>query len=638
MGTFGLCDYLNQRDISAQILNLALYEGAHQSAVLKGYLGEYCPSHVGLIFHWQETLEGLLRVAREVKRRAPEIETVCGGMTAGYFGPDLLRKCAHIDYVIKGDPERPMERLLKGAHVGEIPNLVYRDRAGVQANEVSFFADEETLSSISFSRLPDLLDYELYLQAIEKKLGFPLFIGRGCPFGCEYCGGSRKAFWLHSGRPRPVVRSIPSVIADLRSLKAFTRRIYLCYETDRFYIKTLFEAMKREQDLVKEFSLNYGAWELPDREFLELYKDLFILDRDEKSLFELSPEVFGDKSRREIKHQETYSIKELVGNLHLIFRILKDSVKVYLFFSRYHVTAQTYAAVREEILRIFQLKHTLIAHGLVCARVFYDHLSTDVGSRYWERYVRNSRDLDTLVSWSRRLKNSKGRRFPVDNLCIYTPEGLSEKDLLTCELLIHLLKSLERDAHALFHILFQCLDGRFVDLLEAAVEAVLADGSKNPFKDLDLHEVLFDLKEAIHERPSLLSRIPFIEDLARLHMRKLRGPEKGHRSRDASERGSLKLNQNAISVHDHDYLDLSGFLKRLKEEGPEDLTPEKTVYIFLVDEILTMPLQTYDMTIRAFERGSPPDQYYTSMARRGIFDLSYHQNLIARLVESNVLC
>jgi len=67
MGTFGLCDYLNQKKITTGILNLALYDETQRASVLNRYLEQFRPTHVGLILHWQETVEGMLRAGQQVK-------------------------------------------------------------------------------------------------------------------------------------------------------------------------------------------------------------------------------------------------------------------------------------------------------------------------------------------------------------------------------------------------------------------------------------------------------------------------------------------------------------------------------------------------------------------------------------------
>lgn len=227
-----------------------------------------------------------------------DVKIVCDGFTAGYCGEALLQKWDFVDYVIKGDPEMPLERLLQGGDAPDIPNLIYRDGTAVRSSSLTYCIDDETISNLSFCTLHYLRDYELYVRTVETKLGFPLFVGRRCPFDCDYCGGGRQAFRRHSGRARPVTRSIDSILADLRRLQEYTTEIYLCYEADRGYIKDLFDAISEDETLVKVFRLNYGGWDLFDEEFLDLYEEVFVTDRHSPPLLEISPEVFDDAGRR----------------------------------------------------------------------------------------------------------------------------------------------------------------------------------------------------------------------------------------------------------------------------------------------------------------------------------------------------
>jgi hypothetical protein len=638
MGTFGLCDYLSNKDIQVKLLNLAVYDKNKMARVLNHYLDIFHPTHVGLIFHWQETAEGFLWVGERLKSCIDRVKVICGGFTAGYFGENLLEKYQFADYVVKGDPERPLELLLRGADLSEIPNLIYKDSARIMSNRISYHIDQETISSISFCDMSYLYDYEMYIDAIEKKLGFPIFLGRGCVFSCRYCGGSIGSFRLHSGSRRPVVRSIGAVIADLKRLKDFTRKIYICYEIDPGHIKALFEAMKKERTLIKTFQLNYGAWQLFNKEFLELYKDLFIFDKEKKPVFELSPEVFDDKSRQKIKHRNvTYPLKDLRKNLDLINNYLSDSVNVSVFFSRYHDTARTYSDMRKEIIGIFRLKHDLFSNNLTNVRICYDHLSTDVASRYWENYVKNGSDLDTLISSARKLKAQEQYSFPANNLCIYIPETLSDEDIFRCELLILILKTLEEHFHELFHILFRCLGELTIDLVERVIAEEYSSRPGNVFTSLDHSELLNHLKQKITHQESLMSRLPFVEDLIGLQLKKVVCRRIPQPIRSLYQTKRPMLNQAFISIHSHDYLDLLNFLKRLGKDGQNDLTQGKTVFIFLVDDILSMPYETYNATLKAFEDGISLDEYYEMMKRRRIFTLSYHKDLLARLFQSNVL-
>jgi hypothetical protein len=78
-------------------------------------------------------------------------------------------------------------------------------------------------------------------------------------------------------------------------------------------------------------------------------------------------------------------------------------------------------------------------------------------------------------------------------------------------------------------------------------------------------------------------------------------------------------------------------LEKLGKKGPDNLTPNKTAFIFLADEIMSMPYETYRMTLKAFETGISLDQYYVLMRQRGIFDLSYHESFVAKMFKNDVL-
>jgi hypothetical protein len=638
MGSFGLCDYLSRRTIDAKLLNLAVYDENSVGEVLTHYLNVFQPTHVGLIFHWQETAEGFLWAGEQIRTHNKKLKILAGGFTAGYFGENLLQRCDFLDYVVKGDPEKPLELLLNNAEPADIPNLIYRTSSGISVNPVSFQIDQQTLSVHSFCNLSCLFDYERYLQTINKKLGFPLFIGRGCAYSCQYCGGSRSSFRYHSGRATPVVRSIDSIIADLKRLKGFTQKIYICYENDRDYVKSLFQAMKKEEDLVKVFQLHYGAWKLPDEQFLKLYQDLFIFPEANKSVLELSPEVFDDASRKKIKHPAVnYSIKDLKQNLSLINKQFGNSMNVSVFFSRYHTTTKTYPDMKKEIAGIFRLKHELFCEEIVNTRIFYDHLSADVACRYWEQHVRQPREFDTLVSAIRKLRAQEKYSFRLDNLCAYIPDTLSETDIFRCELLIFILKIIEKDFHELFHILMKCAGERVVDLMEKIIADEYSGRPGNIFASLDPCGLLDLVMRKVQEDETLSVRIPFIGDLTGFSIEKAKAKRNPRAIESCYQVNRPKLNPVYIAAHDHDYPDLISFLKRLDREGSDNLRPEKTVVLYLCDEIISMMNDTYNATIREFEKGISVDEYYERMKKQRIFTPSYHAQLIAKLFRNNVL-
>ena len=97
------------------------------------------------------------------------------------------------------------------------------------------------------------------------------------------------------------------------------------------------------------------------------------------------------------------------------------------------------------------------------------------------------------------------------------------------------------------------------------------------------------------------------------------------------------LNHAFIAIHDHDYLDLLNLLERLEKKGTDRLRAQETAFIFLADEILSMPYETYRVTLKEFESGISLEDYYERMRDREIFDLQYHERLVAKMFENGVL-
>ncbi len=637
MGTFGLCDYLGRQGIEVRIINPALYTESRAREVIEEQLQDLRPTHVGLILHWQEAADGMLKTMNQVRAWNQHVPIICGGFTAGYFGEDLLKKYSGLDYIVKGDPEVPMARLLTGQSPENIPNLTYREAGVVRASASTWLIDQKTLDGLSFAKLEYLVDYDLYLEKVESKLGFPIFIGRGCVYNCDYCGGSCRAFGRHSGRRHPVARSLGSIVDDLKKLKDHTSILYICYEVDLNLVRSLFGAIRDHSDIAGHFMLNYGAWHLLDPDFLSLYKEVFKCSDSCRPLLEFSPEVYDDTNRKRIKNFKTYTVEELVENIDLINDVLDHHVLIKVFFSRYHDTDQTLEAFKSELTGIYRLKHHLAATGRSNVKVCYDHLSTDVGSRYWEQYVANFTDFDTLLRLKGEVDTETCYRFPVDNLCFYIPENLPEAGVFRCEALIYALEGLEKNFYEFFHILFFCLGDAFMEVVEEVAVDQAAEQGPFFFKSSDFSGLILRIQDVISADPVRVSMVPFIKDLTRLNLEKTMRRELTHGfSRKISiERPRLK--KEHLSIHEHDYLDLSGFLERLKKEGAANLKMQRTVYVFLQDEILAMPHATYRQTFKAFERHISLNEYYELMERQGLFSLSYHRGLIDKLFDSGIL-
>jgi len=638
MGTFGLCDYLDQREIATRIFNPSLYPEQEVSSRLLVELAAFAPTHVGFVLHWQETAHGLITALELVKAWNPKTVTLCGGFTASYFAEDLLRAQLALDYVIVGDPEEPVAHLLQGRPVASIANLVRRDQDGtVQRNPNHWLITPSLLDELSFSRLDFLIDADRYVEKINTKLGFPIFVGRGCIFDCEYCGGSRQAFRSHSHRHKPAVRSIAAILEDLRSLKGWTRLLYICYENDPAFIVALFREISEDHELRGYFTLHYGAWHLLDAQFLESYRRAFDIAAT-PPLFEFSPEVYADGTRAAIKGGATYTLEQLRKNIGEIWRTFNGRVRIEVFFSRYHpsLTAEMLA---EEMRNIYRFKHRIFLEQGASVHICFDHLSTDVGSRNWEQHVDDPGFFGTLLRLKQGVDAGLLYPFPVDNLCLFIPEHLDQAFRIRFEAQLLVLEHMERYCHELFHILFSGLDDLWLEELdELLVPFLAADSLSAFFIDPPLDVLLDGLGRRLTANLSLSASLPFLGDLVRFSREKI-----AHLSRCQAcgepipLHGCFVINPKRISLHQHDYPDLIPFIERLQAGKDDPPAYQRTVCMFLDSGIVTVPHGYYRATFRYFEQPQTLADYQASLCGKQGLDWDTHDQLLKQLIAEGVL-
>lgn len=640
MGSFGLCDFLGQRGISARIFSPSLYPARQASDRLHQVLDTFQPTHVGFVLHWQETAHGLLTALADVKAWDPEVVTLCGGFTASYFGEDLLRTVDDLDYVVVGDPEEPIRQLLEKVNPSTIANLIRRDGDMIIRSATTWLADGPLLASFSFAKLEYLIDAECYVEKIEAKLGFPVFLGRGCVFDCRYCGGSRHAFKRHSQRSHPVTRTVAAVLADLHRLKDWTAVLYICYENDPVWIKKLFQAIAADPRLRGHFTLHYGAWHLPDQGFLDLYRQAFTCSRP-TPLFEFSPEVCADIDRLWIKGKATYSLAELEQSITAIGQSLGSQVRIEVFFSRYHPKT-TIESLRRETGDIVLLKHRLFLGRNPPVRVRFDHLSTDVGSRYWENHINGHQRFATLLRRKELIDEGAGYPFPVDNLCLYIPEQLPAPFLLRMEALFALLEHLEQHCHEFFHLLCAGVGEQWVWDLEAVLEPLVGDAPGIFFSSLPVDAVLAGLEQRWGHGSAVRTALPFLIDLIRFTRNKINIHAKAGESDEHPlnpDTCHLVLNKAQVSIHEQDYLDPLSLIHRFHQHQHDKPFPyERTVCLFLPTGILAMSHAAYRNTLRHFERPSTLAAYRNRLMASGLaIDREEHAQLIHRLVSQGLL-
>ncbi|MCR4405194.1 MAG: TIGR04190 family B12-binding domain/radical SAM domain protein [Candidatus Acetothermia bacterium] len=233
LGFLTLASYLEARGLRVRLVNLAVRMLAERRFAVRPFLARLKPKLFGIDLHWLPHAHGALEVAHLLKELHPEVPVVVGGLSASYYYRELIGY-PQIDYVIRGDcAEEPLYRLLEcimdRRPVADVPNLVWRDTAGIRANEAAFIPDSLDYVDLRPDRLiKHVLRYRdrLSLTPYGGWWGSPvtaILTVKGCTHSCATCGGSREAAPRVVGRARPAYRSPESMMRNILDVARFSR-------------------------------------------------------------------------------------------------------------------------------------------------------------------------------------------------------------------------------------------------------------------------------------------------------------------------------------------------------------------------------------------------------------------------------
>jgi radical SAM superfamily enzyme YgiQ (UPF0313 family) len=194
--------------------------------------------------HWYEHCYGAIDIVKLCKEVLPSAWTVLGGLSASGFASEILEKFPEVDFIIRGDGEKPLVELVRyllpagdeldNERLAALPNLSYRVGEVVKHNIVIYSAATEDLDALDFVDISFLdhareyyvheyivTDIEVARLALQSSpyTGRWICTARGCRFHCSYCGGSKKSHQVLAGRNGVVVRSPEKVVEDLVRLK-----------------------------------------------------------------------------------------------------------------------------------------------------------------------------------------------------------------------------------------------------------------------------------------------------------------------------------------------------------------------------------------------------------------------------------
>ena len=152
-----------------------------------------------------------LKISEQIKQRRPEVTVVFGGPQSDLCAEETMRSFSCVDYICRGEGETVIlplfNSILANAPDESLPGLTFvRDGVYRSNPRPALLEDLDSLPN---------LDYSLLMtgDADEKPTGgYPVDVGRGCPFSCTFC--STKTFWQRHYR----LKSADRIVDEIRNI------------------------------------------------------------------------------------------------------------------------------------------------------------------------------------------------------------------------------------------------------------------------------------------------------------------------------------------------------------------------------------------------------------------------------------
>ncbi len=226
--------YLREKGKDVEILDMNAEDMDYDK--LPEVLEEKKPDVVGVPSACTMYIPDSFRVCKIAKEVNSGIVTVGGGINFTAATEFYMRMCPELDFVVRGDGEHTMLRLVEALERGErdfskIPGLAWRDGEEIHVGPEYYIDDLDSLPHPNW----DLVDLDKYGLGIfppswGKQVMFTL--ARGCPYRCNFCVATRG-----QGRYR-----CPSVDWSLEAIRILRRK----YDRRMLYINDLCFGVSRD--------------------------------------------------------------------------------------------------------------------------------------------------------------------------------------------------------------------------------------------------------------------------------------------------------------------------------------------------------------------------------------------------------
>jgi radical SAM superfamily enzyme YgiQ (UPF0313 family) len=207
MGLSYIAAVLEQNGYEVQILDLLV--SRYSKEKIRTKIEEYKPDIVGVTsvtLNYPVASE-TLKYTKSVNK---DIVTIIGGPHVTFASVETLTEAPWIDIVVRGEGERTILDIVKGMKLVDIAGISYRDKKnGIKQNsERSLIENLDELPFPAKHLFPISRYHALDVHA-------SILTGRGCPFNCIFCVGSKMGGRrVRYRNPRLIIDEVEQALAS----------------------------------------------------------------------------------------------------------------------------------------------------------------------------------------------------------------------------------------------------------------------------------------------------------------------------------------------------------------------------------------------------------------------------------------
>ncbi|MBU3935344.1 B12-binding domain-containing radical SAM protein [Patescibacteria group bacterium] len=150
-----------------------------------------------------------IKITKIIKKKYPKTKVVFGSAHPSLMWQQMMSHYPQIDYVIRGEGEISLLKLVKGVKLKNINGLVWRNKS----NQIINNPNQKLVSDLNQLPFPawHLVDAQKYPPRgegiinninLKKEIRFPLIFSRGCMGACTFCSSWKiwRGYRFRSGK------------------------------------------------------------------------------------------------------------------------------------------------------------------------------------------------------------------------------------------------------------------------------------------------------------------------------------------------------------------------------------------------------------------------------------------------------